>query len=73
MAKQKKSEPKRRSTIGFNPLERIEALPGKGKSRRPARFKDEGVQTEIKEVLLQRRKRKAQDGTISKWIKGLFG
>ncbi len=74
MAKQKRSLPKRKSTIGFNPLEQIETLPGKGK--KPARFKDEAVQTEIKEVLLKRKKPKQDEGTISKWIKsvqGLFG
>lgn len=71
MAKAKKEEPKRKSTIGFNPLTQIEALPGKGK--RSARFKDEAVQDDIKEVLLRRRKPKAEEGTLTKWIKGLFG
>ena len=71
MAKRKKPEPKRKSTIGSNPLEQIQALPGKGK--RPARFKDDAVQTDIKEVLLRRPKAKSEEGSLSKWIKGLFG
>jgi len=74
MPKRKKLESKRKSTIGLNPLEQIHSLPGKGK--RAARFKDEGVQTDIKEVLLRRPKSKRDEGTLSKWIKsvqGLFG
>jgi len=74
MSKRKKQQPKRKSTIGSNPLEQIHSLPGKGK--RAARFKDEAIQTEIKEVLLRRPKSKREEGTITKWIRsvqGLFG
>jgi hypothetical protein len=69
MAKRKKTpEPRRRTTIGRNPLDRLEDARRRGKG--PVRFKDDGAQGEIKDVLLKRR---AKEGVLSKLIKSVFG
>ena len=70
MAKKKASERRRKTTIGVNPLDQLEQVPGKG--RKKARFKDASPQSEIKEVLLKPRRSK-QEGALSKLIKSVLG
>lgn len=70
MHRQKKTlDSRRKSTIGANPLDQLETVPGKKNKR--ARFKDDSAQTEIKNVLLKRSRPK--QGVLSRWFKSVLG
>ena len=70
MRKQKKTpQPHRKSTIGYNPLDQLEQISGKGKKK--TKFKDASAQDEIKDVLLKKRTQKM--GPVSKWLKSVLG
>ena len=63
-------ESQRKSTIGFNPLDRLDQIPGKGKKK--ARFKEATPQSEIREFILKKR-RPPKEGMITKWVKSVLG
>jgi hypothetical protein len=70
MHKHKKiTKPHHKSTIGSNPLDQLELVPGK--NRKKAKFKDESPQLEIKQILLQ--KQRPKGSSLSRWFKSVLG